>query len=265
MWEFLTRALSVLDLLAAFLLSGLMFRRSLHRRYLAFFVFWIFQGVSGLLFLVLPYGSDLYFNAYIARLPLAWTLWVWLTWEIVSLSLEDRRGLQVVTRRLVLLGAVLALTVAGAMGYGSWEPSGPWLRQFLALVFLLDRTLLLALVLFLALFNAGLLALPLRISPNALSYSAGLAVYFILRLVPIMLASLNLSRQSLEMGNVAFLTGMVLCQIFWMLRLTGERNQAVEPNAPWSPAVQQLLLTRLDALDRQLTGQRPNRRREGQE
>jgi hypothetical protein len=149
----------------------------LARVYLFLTIFLAAEALQNIaLFPVAP-GSTLYGWIYLVSTPLLWILAYLVVLELYRLILEDYPGISSVGRRAVTWCMGLAVVVS--IGYAIPDlrtTTGPF--PVLRIYFIVERSTVFGLLLFLVLIQLFLIRYRLRLSPNRMVYATGYALYF---------------------------------------------------------------------------------------
>ncbi len=140
-----------------------------------------FIGETAQTLVVLPLSSrtTLYEYIFLASTPVLWILAYFVVLELYRLILEDYPGIASAGRRVVSWSMVVAILIALAYAIPDlMKSTGPF--PALRIYFILERSVVLALLLFLVLIQLFLLRYRLRLSPNRMIYVTGYAIYFAL-------------------------------------------------------------------------------------
>ncbi len=145
--------------------------------YLYLTIFISAETVQNIVFLPVRFNSNLYGWIFLISTPLLWVLAYLVVLELYRLILEDYPGIASVGRKAVTWCMGLAVIVSILYAIPDLRATTgqfPVLRVYN----ILERSTVLALLLFLVLIQLFLLRYRLRLSPNRMVYATGYAVYF---------------------------------------------------------------------------------------
>jgi hypothetical protein len=127
--------------------------------------------------LLIPLHSTLYGGMYMLSNTVLWILAYFVVLELYRLIFEDYPGIASVGRRAVTwcMGTAIAVSIAYAIP-DLRATTGPF--PILRVYYILERSTVLALLLFLVLIQLFLVRYRLRLSPNRRVYATGYAFYF---------------------------------------------------------------------------------------
>lgn len=151
--------------------------QKLSRTYLYLTVFLAVETLQSLVLLPLPLRSDLYGWTFVFSTPILWILAYLVVLELYRLILEDYPGIASVGRKAVTwcMGLAVIVSIAYAIpDLRTTAGQSPILRIY----YILERSTVLGLLLFLVLIQLFLVRYRLRLSPNRMVYATGYAVYF---------------------------------------------------------------------------------------
>jgi hypothetical protein len=127
--------------------------------------------------LPIPPRSDLYAQVYFLSTPILWILAYLVVLELYRLILEDYPGIASVGRKAISWSMGLAIAVSVVYAIPDLRTSSgefPILRIY----YIVERSIVLGLLLFLVLIQLFLFRYRLRLSPNRMIYATGYALYF---------------------------------------------------------------------------------------
>jgi hypothetical protein len=127
--------------------------------------------------ILIPLHSTLYGRMYMVSNPILWILAYFVILELYRLIFEDYPGIGSVGRKAVTwcMGTAIAVSVVYAIP-DLRTTTGPF--PVLRIYFILERSTVLGLLLFLVLIQLFLVRYRLRLSPNRRVYATGYAFYF---------------------------------------------------------------------------------------
>jgi hypothetical protein len=140
-------------------------------------IYLVGEVLEGLALLSVKEHTTLYGWIYLTATPILWILAYFVVLELYRLIFEDYPGISSVGRSAVTWCMVLAVTVSIILAI-------PDLRAttgrfpVLSIYYIVERSTVLALLLFLVLIQVFLVRYRLRLSPNRRVYATGYAVYF---------------------------------------------------------------------------------------
>jgi hypothetical protein len=145
--------------------------------YLFLTIFLAAEFIQGLALLPLRIHSTVYAWSYIGATFALWILSYFVVLELYRIILEDYPGISSVGRKAVTW--CLGLAVVGSALFAIPDlrtSSGPF--PILRIYYILERSTVLALLLFLVLIQVFLIRYRLRLAPNRITYAIGYAIYF---------------------------------------------------------------------------------------
>jgi hypothetical protein len=145
--------------------------------YLWLTVFLAAETLQNIAFLPVPLRSTLYGWIFILSTPILWILAYLVVLELYRLILEDYPGIASVGRKAV--NWCMGLSVVVSIVYAVPDlrtPTGQF--PVLRIYYILERSTVLSLLLFLVLIQLFLVRYRLRLSPNRMVYATGYALYF---------------------------------------------------------------------------------------
>jgi hypothetical protein len=140
-------------------------------------IFLTAEAVQNIVLFPLPPNSKLYGEVFLTSNPILWILAYFVVLELYRLILEDYPGISSVGRQAVTwcMGLAVVVSVVYAIpDLRTTTGAFPVTRIY----FILERSTVLGLLLFLVLIQLFLLRYRLRLSPNRMVYATGYAIYF---------------------------------------------------------------------------------------
>jgi hypothetical protein len=207
-----------------------MWTQNLVKVYLFLVIFLAGEVLQNLVLLPIKFPSSRYGLIYMWSTPVLWLLAYLVVLELYRLIFEDYPGIASAGRKAVTVLMVLA--VAGSFLYAIPDlkkTGGPF--PILSVYYILERSMVLALLVFLVLVQLFLVRYRLRLSPNRIAYAIGYAVYFGITVAQdVIFTSLGVSVVATVglwtniIGGLALLTGA------FVLSSKGEVKIALEAN-----------------------------------
>jgi hypothetical protein len=151
--------------------------QKLARVYLYLTIFIFAETLQNIAFLPVRFGSTLYGWIFLISTPLLWVLAYLVVLELYRLILEDYPGIASVGRKAVTWCMGLAVIVSILYAIPDLRTTTgqfPVLRVYN----ILERSTVLAILLFLVLIQLFLVRYRIRLSPNRMVYATGYALYF---------------------------------------------------------------------------------------
>ena len=202
--------------------------------------------------MLLPNGTRLYGSVYFLSLIPVALLLILVVNEVCNLVLDKHEGLQKLGRRIIVGALISGILIAGLLsGIGTQEGAAhPLLEQLLVL----ERSIMLALSVFLLAIAMFLSYFPLTLGRNTLVHTAIFSTFFLARTgvlwVRNAIGSSSDTATNLFSGVIA-----VLCAIGWLTLLRRrDEDKAVKVGVRFSPADEARVLGQLQALNRTLIG-----------
>ncbi|MBI4877285.1 MAG: hypothetical protein HY822_21875 [Acidobacteria bacterium] len=237
------------------IVSGLLVWRlwsaGLHRTYPFLAAFWAFSILrTAALRLVDPVRMA-YGWIWLLSEPLVWLLTGCVVFELSTLALRDYRGLDWLSRRILLWGLLLCVAVsAGSVLVDFTHSPGDF--PVLLAVNLARRAVLAAVALFLPILAGFLLWFPVPVARNLLSHAVLMSVYSMGLALSVFVRNL-FGPSVVPRFNTAHLAMSLLCLLGWLsLSPAGERRPAVM-RLRWRRETERRLLDQLAALNASLS------------
>ncbi len=174
LWE---RSVTVFSILCQSALLWRLWSQKLARVYLFLTIYLAAETVQNVTFLPVHLRTTLYGWIFLISTPILWILAYLVVLELYRLVLEDYPGIASVGRKAVTwcMGLAIAVSIAYAIpDLRTTTGQFPVLRVY----FILERSTVLGLLLFLVLIQLFLIRYRLRLSPNRMVYATGYALYF---------------------------------------------------------------------------------------
>jgi hypothetical protein len=151
--------------------------QKLLRSYLFFSVFLLAEVLQDVVLLPMRSPSTRYSWTYVISTPVIWLLAYFVVLELYRLIFEDYPGIASVSRKAVTWCMALAVVVSFLYAVPDLRSTtGPF--PILRIYYILERSMVLALLLFLVLVQLFLIRYRLRLSSNRTAYATGYALYF---------------------------------------------------------------------------------------
>jgi len=235
--------LLTIEIVALLALCVRLWSGGLYRTYPYFFGYLILEFAQSLIPVLVPVESNTYRDLFVASEALIVVSYVLVVLELYSKALRDMAGISRVARRFIRTVIVLAILVA--MAPFGVEKNTATMTGY---VFLFERVVMSALVVFLLLISGFLLYYPVPLGRNAIVYLSGYAVSFLTAATVTLVNNLGYSWNRLLGGaNMAIFVG---CLMFWLFMLNREgENRRVVVGHQWNPGDEQRLLAQLDAIN----------------
>jgi len=170
-----------------------------------------------------------------------------MVFQVYSRVLEGLPGIASVSRRAMQV--ILPLSTIASLLLLSLEvtPRGP-----VTLIYLVSRTVVAALALFVLAITAFMVWFPIRVHRNAVVYLAGLALFFIPKAASMFLT--NSLHAPYWFGGAVSMIACTLCLLLWTVgfRRAGETT-CLSPVRVFHPADEARLLAQLHTINRTLT------------
>jgi hypothetical protein len=224
----------------------------LARIYKLFFCYLVFDLLSSLAALLIPYNTKLYGRVYFTDQTLKRVLAALLLVEIYSLALERHPALSRFGRRAVgyILAAAAVIPVVGLLVDHLKSTKSPYLLAF----FLFEQTMDATIGMFLILISLFLAWFPVRLRRNVFVYIVGFIVWLLTRSVAAHLETLwqgdHNANLVINMINMCIVLG---CLLLWLtgFRREGESRTAVVGHL-WNRAEAERLTRQLDTINNRL-------------
>jgi hypothetical protein len=218
----------------------------LHRIYVHFFSYLVFEFFQTLIPFIVPVQSLLYRDLFVGTQALLIILYALIVLELYSVILRDLEGVAGVARRYIKIALAFAAVLSLLPLRLEKLPNTPT-----GYLYIFERPVFSTLVAFLLLISGFLVYYPVPLGRNALAYLAGYAVFFSTVTATAFMNNMGYSWNRL-IGNIQMVVA-VSCLIFWLLALTrkGENKQVVVGHQ-WNPGDEQRLLAQLQAINSSL-------------
>lgn len=251
-FSLLERCLWGLSTAATILLIVKLWRERLSAKYRFFFAYLIVDAAKAVVLMALNPHHPAYGIVFVSLEPVFWLLYLLITLELYSLVLTDRNGIAVMGRRFV------QVALAGAVGVAvlsTWlvDFNGPagksWILHY---TFILDRTVVSSVVLFLFLLALFLVWFPIELSRNATAYCLGYFLYFLSKSFTLLTRNV-LGESWTRPLSTATLAVCCLCLLLWLLVLN-RKGEAVRvmPGGYLRPHEKDRLVGQLDSINASL-------------
>ena len=149
----------------------------LARTYLRLTIFLCAELLQNIVFLPVPPGSTLYGWIFILSSPILWILAYFVVLELYRLILEDYPGISGAGRNGVTWSMGMALAISAIYAIPALRTAhGKF--PVLTIYWIVERSIVLGLLLFIVLIQLFLLRYRLRLSRNRIVYATGYALYF---------------------------------------------------------------------------------------
>jgi hypothetical protein len=192
----------------------------------------MFLGVETLqnivLFPIRP-RSTLYGWTYVLSNPILWILAYLVVLELYRLILEDYPGIASIGRKAVTWSMGLAIAVSIVYAIPDLRAStGPF--PILRIYYIVERSTVLGLLLFLVLIQLFLVRYRLTLSPNRRIYATGYALYFGVSVAQdVIFTSLGIRVVEAVGVWIVVANGLILLVGAWLLSHKGEARVQLEP------------------------------------
>jgi hypothetical protein len=238
--------LLITEIAALAILCLRMWLAGLYRIYVYFFGYLVLELLQALIPVIVPLGSRLYRDLYVASQVFILGFYALVVLELYSNVLRDFPGIGGTARRYIKVTLMLAIVIA--LLPLSLEKAKATLTGHL---FFYEQTVMLSLVVFVLLVSLFLVYYPFPLGRNVIVYLMGYTVYF---LTTATVAFIN-SRGHVwnrQLGSIAMGVS-VLCLVFWIVALSrsGETKRVVVGHQ-WNPADEQKLRAQLDSINASL-------------
>ena len=238
--------LLVVQIVALATLCLRMWLAGLHRIYIYFFGYLVLELLQSLIPVLVPVGSRLYRDAFIASQAFIVTFYALVVLELYSKVLGGLAGIAAVARRYIQIILVLGIAIALlllALVKATATPTG--------YLFTYERTVMASLVLFILLVTLFLVYYPVPLGRNVTAYMMGYVVYFLSRAAGAL--QINADRGWTRKSSSIEMAVSVLCLGFWIIALSreGEARRVVVGHQ-WNPADEEKLKAQLDAINASL-------------
>jgi hypothetical protein len=229
-----------------------LFFNGLYRTYPVLSAYLFLGPATFIAFLVLPATRNAYAWLFLASQPLMWILEALILVELCHLILRDYAGLAKMGRRLMVLSLTAAFLISAATaapGIATHGEQYPVLFYYTAA----ERTLDIAMVLFLVQMAAFLCLFPVALNRNILVYFAGWACSFLARAAAVIIPFATGHRVTPE-ASMALGVISGICALTWAILISqaGERSPKVS-GYQWLPVHREKARAQLEALNHALS------------
>jgi hypothetical protein len=250
MWAQLLRAIWYLNLAATLALMISLAGNGLFRVYRRLFSYLAVDASQTLILMALGNSNNAYAYVYLAGQCLKLLLSVFVILELYRLALAGRPALARFGRNTVgyWLAAAAAVAVAG-LAVNPEVPPGQ--SPILHLFFSFERTMDTWLLIFLVIISAFMAWFPVPLKRNDGLYMAGFVVYFISRVICLLL--INMVHAWERPLDVVMLGIGFACLALWTVALRRDgQDTAVVIGHRWDPAAMERLSAQLDTINARL-------------
>jgi len=248
----LERCLWGLSTIATILLIAKLWHERLYTKYRFFFAYLFVDFAKALILMGLNPHTALYGIVFVSLEPIAWLFYILITLELYGLVLSEHNGIATVGRRFVQVALAVAV---GLAVLSTWlvdfnsqaDPS--WILHY---TFILERTVISSVVVFLFLLVVFLVWFPVHLSRNAVAYCVGYFVYFLSKSFTLLTRNVLGAHWNRPLSTVT-LGICCLCLLFWLVTLDrkGEENRVVT-GFRWQPQDEARLIEQLDSINSSL-------------
>ncbi len=241
--EFLV-ALQTVALLA---LCLKMWLAELNRSYPYFFSYLALVLMESIVLSFVEYGTVAYGYVWMTTEILSLGFYTLLVLECYATVLRNLAGLATLSRRFIK--RTVGVAIAAALLLIGLEKTPQTVFQYF---YVLDRTVVSSLLVFVLLMVGFLVYYPVPLSRNVIIYSAGYSVYFLTKATALLLRNVNFNWQTqISTILIAVSTG---CLVFWgiFLNRRGETRTVVVGHQ-WQPEDEERLISQLKAINSRLS------------
>ena len=241
-------------LLGAILTAYKLLKTGLHRRYWAFFLYFVFRILNGSLGLMLDIKSNAYFYCWVLSTPISWMFYILVVREIYGLVLERHKGMYTLGRWLMYFGVALSV-ILSVLTYLPHFPAPLAQRSQLHLknsivtyILVVNRGATFGLAVFLVLMVFLLSLYAVTLSRNVKIHTTLFACFFLTSSIVALLRGMF----GLQLYN-AVDTGLMgissICTFAWFFLLTAKGEAARRDLPSFGPHDENRILYQLDALN----------------
>jgi len=233
----------VFQSLALVALCVRLWRAGLHKVYVYFFSYLLFELLQTLIPLALPLESRGYRNAFVATEALVICCYALMVLELYSIILRDLAGIASVSRRYIKI--ILGFAIIISMLPLRLEKPPDTLTGYL---FIFERPVVSSLVVFLLLLAGFLVYYPIPLNRNVLVYLLGYMLWFLADATTIFIN--NMGYYLTHLWNAVLMVAYTACLVLWLVALDrrGE-TKAVVVGHQWNLADETHLLSQLEAIN----------------
>jgi hypothetical protein len=228
-----------------------LFRSGLNRRYRIFFWYFLFRVPYGILPLVFPTNSSLYFWLFVITDPINWAFYILVVREMVGLVLEKYKGLYTLGRWAMYFSLAVSVTLSILSLLPRFKPATPQQSKGIPLLLATDRGMTLALAIFLVLMLFLVSRYPVSLGRNVVVHAVLYTTFFLSNTLSGLLKSVF--GLSLYAAADTGLSAVASACVFAWLFLLSPEGEEVQVNLPsYGPESERRILLHLDALNRTL-------------
>lgn len=218
----------------------------LYRVYSYFYIYLLIAFLQTAVEPFFPIRSALYLYIWMASEALAVSFYALVVLETYAIILRDLAGIASAARqyiKIAIMGAVIASLLLVGM-----EKTPATIPQYFLVS---ERTIISSLLVFVLLSMVFLAYYPVPLNRNAISYSAGFAVYLLMKTITLFAA--NLRYYLWHQIDTVLLAFSAACLLFWLFSLspTGETKTVVVGHR-WNIEDEKRLVSRLKAINESL-------------
>ena len=241
---------SYLDLAIETALIANLFRNDLHRIYRLFVAYLAADAVESFAGMLAQTHYKLYGEIYFTGQGLKIVLGVFVVLELFQLALRRHPALARYGRGTVVYAMIASVLLAG-FAIVLDRSIAPAQSVFLHRFNTFERTMDLAMLLFLAIITAFMVWFPVQLTRNSVLYIGGFVFYFLSRSAGLLLH--NLAPQFRNPIDNVLMAACIGCLLIWLLALT-RRGEEVKTQIghSWNPQQARRLAEQLDAINSKL-------------
>jgi len=244
-----------LALVGAILTVYKLLKTNLHRRYEAFFWYFVFRILNGSLGLVLDRKSDAYFYCWVLSTPIIWMFYLLVVRELYGLVLERHKGMYTLGRWLMYFGVILSVTLS-ILSFLPHIPRATTQRSQLAAlksslvtyIMVIQRGVTLGLAVFLVLMVFLLSLYAVSLSRNVRVHTALFACLFMSSSISMLLHTI-FGLKLYDAVDTGLMGISSICTLAWFFLLTPKGEETRRELPTLGPDDEGRILYQLDALN----------------
>lgn len=244
-----------LALLGAILTVYKLLKTNLHRRYRAFFWYFVFRILNGFLGIVLDVKSDAYLYCWVLSTPIIWVFYLLVVREIYGLVLERHKGMYTLGRWLMYFGVFLSVTLS-VLSYLPHLPKATAQRSQLAAlksslvtyITVVNRGVTFGLAIFLLLMVFLLSLYAVALSRNVKVHTALFTCFFLTSSISAVLKSV-FGLHLYDAVDTGLMGISSVCTLAWFFLLTAKGEETRRELPQIGPKDEGRILYQLDALN----------------
>jgi hypothetical protein len=244
----LVSCLQAILLLGSVLMTFMLYRTGLYRRYTIFFAFFIFRIPNGIWPLFLPVSSPVYQQVWVLTEPIGLGFYILMVVELYKLVLEKYRGLYTLGRWALCISLVISVSISAISLLPRIQPSMPQPSKIMFYMLATQRGVDTGLAIFIVLILFFLSLFPVRLSRNVRVHALVFSIFFLSHTFVTLMRSLF----GLHMANTVntVLLGVTAASMAaWLTLLRSAGEESRDGPTLYGQEEESRLLKHLDSLN----------------